>query len=369
MRVMPRLCLVACLGLMPAAARASATGTPPVPQSLKNHAPITVGIKVAPPFVIKNPDGSYGGISIALWQRIATALHLRYTFRETNLEGLLEDTQGARFQVGVGAVTVTGQREDILDFSHPFYTTGLGIAVPLQHRTAWYEVLRKLFSWQFVSVILLLAGLLFMVGVLVWFFERHRNPDMFGGKSSRGIGQSFWWAAVTMTTVGYGDLVPRTLGGRIIGLVWMFASVVVISSFTAAIATSLTVTSISENIHGPRDLQHRVVATVPDSTSAKYLASHHITARDYPDIKAAIAAVAQGRADAIVYDAPILRYYVNKSFANQLKVLPGTFQRQDYAFAMPLGSNLRKPINEQLVRIIQDPAWQRVLETYLGSNQ
>ena len=54
--------------------------------------------------------------------------------------------------------------------------------------------------------------------------------------------------------------------------------------------------------------------------------------------------------------------------ANRLKVLPGTFERQDYAIAMPLGSKLRKPINEQLVKIIQSPGWQRVLESYLGSN-
>ena len=39
---------------------------------------------------------------------------------------------------------------------------------------------------------------------------------------------AFWWAAVTMTTVGYGDKTPVTTGGRIVGLVWMFTSVIVI---------------------------------------------------------------------------------------------------------------------------------------------
>ncbi len=363
-RLLPAFCLLLTMG----AACAAPTGKTATPAASSTRAPISVGIKVAPPFVIKHDDGTYGGISIELWRRIATDLHLRYRLHETDLQGLLDKTQAGQYDVGIGAITVTAARENLLDFSHPFYTTGLGIAVPLQHRTAWLEVLRKLFSWQFVSVILLLAALLLAVGMLVWFFEHRRNPDMFGGKASRGIGSSFWWAAVTMTTVGYGDMAPRTLGGRIIGLVWMFTSVIVISSFTAAIATSLTVSSISQAIRSPRDLQHRVVATVADSTSAKYLAFHHITARNYPDVQAALQAVAENRADAIVYDTPILRYYVNQSYANRLKVLPGTFERQDYAFAMPLSSPLRKPINEQLVKIIQAPGWQRVLETYLGSN-
>lgn len=362
-----RLCLSLCLIMTACIARGSSHPATR-PKSSAQQAPIVVGVKVAPPFIIKHADGTYGGISIELWQRIAAALHLRYRFRETNLEGLLKGTEAGKFAIGLGAITVTAPREDILDFSHPFYTTGLGIAIPLRHRAAWLEVVGKLFSWQFASIILLLAGLLLAVGLLVWFFERHRNPNMFGGKPSRGIGESFWWAAVTMTTVGYGDVVPRTLGGRIVGLIWMFAGVIVISSFTAAIATSLTINSISQAIRSPSDLRHRVVATIADSTSAKYLAFHHITARDYPDMHAALQAVADHRVDAIVYDTPILRYYVNKSFASRLKVLPGTFERQDYALAMPLGSILRKPINEQLVKIIQNPGWQRVLQTYLGSD-
>lgn len=367
MSIRSRLCLSLCLLMTVCAARA-AFRSGAVPKSFANHPPIVVGVKVAPPFIIKRPDGTYGGISIDLWRQIAAALHLRYRFREASLQGLLDKTKKGQFAIGLGAITVTASREDVLDFSHPFYTTGLGIAVPIRHTTAWVEVLRKLFSWQFVSIILLLAGLLLAVGLLVWMFERRRNPDMFGGKPSRGIGESFWWAAVTMTTVGYGDVVPRTLGGRIVGLIWMFAGVIVISSFTAAIATSLTINSISQAIRSPADLRHRVVATIADSTSARYLAFHHITARDYPDMRAALQAVADNRVDAIVYDTPILRYYVNKSFANRLKVLPGTFERQDYALAMPLDSKLRKPINEQLVKIIQSPGWQRVLETYLGSD-
>ncbi|MGH8128378.1 MAG: transporter substrate-binding domain-containing protein [Gammaproteobacteria bacterium] len=359
-----RLGLTALFASFAVTAFAAATTTAPAASS--SHRSLIVGVKVAPPFVIKNTDGSYSGISIELWRRIAAARGWKYRFEQTDLEGLLAGTRSGKFAVGVGAVTVTAKREQALDFSHPFYTTGFGIAVPQQHGTDWFAVLKNFFSWQFLSVILILGAVLLAVGFLVWLFERRRNPDMFGGKSHHGIGSSFWWAAVTMTTVGYGDLAPRTLGGRIVGLVWMFAGVIIISSFTAAIATSLTVNRLSGSIQGPNDLARRTVAVLPDSTAAAYLHNNRIAAEDYSTMQKALAAVAGKQVDAMVYDAPILRYYVHKDFQSRLSVLPATFKRQDYALIMPLSSPLRKSINEQLVKIIQGPQWQNVLDEYLG---
>ncbi|MCP5004950.1 MAG: hypothetical protein GY941_13600 [Planctomycetes bacterium] len=46
----------------------------------------------------------------------------------------------------------------------------------------------------------LLALLLSCVGLVVWLFEHKRNAKQFGGSKLNGIGSSFWWSAVTMTT-------------------------------------------------------------------------------------------------------------------------------------------------------------------------
>jgi hypothetical protein len=231
----------------------------------------------------------------------------------------------------------------------------------------WLNVLRNFFSWQFLSIIIALALLLLVAGFLTWLFERKHNPDMFGGKAHNGIGTSFWWAAVTMTTVGYGDVAPRTVGGRIIGLIWMFTGVIVISTFTASIATSLTVGHLSTSIKGPRDLGHRVVATVPGSAASDYLHANHVQSHGYPDVPRALTALAGGKVDAVVYDAPILRYYIHRDWNGRLEVLPRTIERQDFALVMPRGSGLRKPINEKLVNIIQRPDWPPVLNHYLGA--
>jgi polar amino acid transport system substrate-binding protein len=54
--------------------------------------------------------------------------------------------------------------------------------------------------------------------MLTWLFECKHNPQQFGEDATRGSWANLWWAAVTMTTVGYGDKALATVGGRIIAL-------------------------------------------------------------------------------------------------------------------------------------------------------
>ena len=95
---------------------------------------LVVGTKVAPPFAMKAEDGSWHGISIELWRRIANQTHLRYRFQETTLKDLTEGVADGSLDAGVAALTVTGPRRQMVDFTQPFYSTGLGIAVARENR-------------------------------------------------------------------------------------------------------------------------------------------------------------------------------------------------------------------------------------------
>ena len=70
--------------------------------------------------------------------------------------------------------------------------------------------------------------------------------------------------------------------------------------------------------------------------------------------------------NALVYDAPILRYLVNEELKGKVEILPKTFERQDYAIALPTGSSLREPINHSLLEKIRREEWQETLYKYLG---
>ncbi|MFQ5658753.1 MAG: transporter substrate-binding domain-containing protein [Candidatus Methylomirabilales bacterium] len=325
---------------------------------------LIVGTKQAPPFAIKNPDGSWSGISIDLWRAIASELHYSYELRELDLQGLLDRVRDGSLDAAVAALTITAERERLFDFTHPFYTTGLGIAVAKRREGGWFSLVRGIFSVQFLQVIALLALVLLVLGALIWLFEKQRNPSQFGGGPASGIFSGFWWAAVTMTTVGYGDKAPVTFGGRVVAVIWMFVGIIAISAFIAAVTSALTVDRLESSIRGPEDLPRVRVATVANSAAEGYLRKRRLAYRTYKTLLASLRA--EGKVDTVVYDEPLLRYLLITELQGKVEVLPRSFERQHYGIALPSSSDLREPINPVLLEKISGSWWQEVLYRYLG---
>ena len=202
--------------------------------------------------------------------------------------------------------------------------------------------------------------------IAIYLFERNANPEHFEHGWIRGVAAGMWWAAVTLTTVGYGDKVPKSLGGRLIALVWMFAGLFIIAGFTAAVTSALTLTELRTKVNGPNDLSRVKVATVEGSTSADYLRSRHIAFVTHPDVDTALNSLVANESSAVVYDAPILRYQVYQKYTGEVVVLKNTFERQNYAFALPTNSQLREPVNQVLLRKTSGASWDEILATYFG---
>ncbi|MGO1501225.1 MAG: transporter substrate-binding domain-containing protein [Marinobacter sp.] len=330
--------------------------------------PLKVGITTVPPFVMETDDGRWEGISIDLWEDIATGMEREFEWVPMSFSELLEAVESGEIDVAVGALTMTADRETRFDFSHPFYQTGLSIAVPQVPDQGLLSSLKAFISWQFLSAVLALGAMLLAVGFLLWLVERRRNPEQFGGSAAQGIGSSFWWAAVTMTTVGYGDKAPVSLAGRLIGLVWMFAGLIMVASFTAAITTSLTVSNLRTGIQGTNDLPGKVVATITDTASQRYLEEEHIRYQTYPDLTSAMESVISGETDAIVYDRALMQYRNLQLGQEKLTILPGVFEKQLYALALPDGSPLRAQISQEVLRVTEGDSWAGIRAAYLGTD-
>ena len=327
---------------------------------------LLVGTKAEPPFSMQDQDGRWIGISIDLWRQIAAQLHLTYEFVELDQYHLLAGLQNRSLDLVVSILTITPDRLDKFDFTYPFYTAGLGIAVPFKEKNAWSSVLKQFFSHTVLVIVMIIFSVLLLVGVLMWWFERKPNPDHFGGNAVQGIGSGFWFAAGTMTAVGYGDKHPKTLGGRVTAFILMFTGVILVSLFTAAITSILTVKQLENPVRGLQDLKKAVVGTMPYTTSASFLKNNSIAFQTYPSVDEGLAAVLHGDIKAFVYDAPELRYRIKQRFQGNLEVLPQTYSQEDYAIALVDDSPLRKSINQVLVQKIRQPEWQETLSHYLG---
>jgi voltage-gated potassium channel len=77
-----------------------------------------------------------------------------------------------------------------------------------------------------------LVAVMFIVGALGTAAVELLSPNSF-----QSLGDAAWWSATTVTTIGYGDVVPGTGGGRVIAVFVMFASVATVS-FTTAVLTA-----------------------------------------------------------------------------------------------------------------------------------
>jgi len=261
---------------------------------------LLVGTKVAPPFSMKDREGHWEGISIELWDLIAKRLGVKYHFEEHTLKSLLDAVADGSLDVGIAAITITSEREKRFDFSHSYYTTGLSIAVPKNMNEGWWAVLSGLFSYRMFVIISVLISILLLIGTATWLLERRKNPENFHPHPIKGIASGVWWAAVTMTTVGYGDMTPKTLGGRMIALFWMFASLLLVSSIIAGVASTLTVARMEPLISTPEDLARGKVVSIKHSVSDTYLRSRRIYPVYVNNVSEGLHAIKEGIADAIV---------------------------------------------------------------------
>jgi ABC-type amino acid transport substrate-binding protein len=328
--------------------------------------PLLVGATVFPPAYMKTADNQWEGFSVEIWHAVAQQMGIPFEFREFNsLESLL-DALGKKEIDVIPSLTVQDRLIAIMDFSQSYLKSGLSIAVPAERPDfKWFNVILNIFSPPILKAIGLLFLMSLVFGIIVWLFERRCNSEMFGDGCIKGIDHSIWWAMVTMTTVGYGDKAPKTMGGRIFALIWMIFSIVFIASFTANITTQLTISGLKGKVRGFNDLYNTRVGAASGSEGFYYLTKKGVTVIPFQSVQEGLSAVAGKKIDAFVQDDNILKYLVKSEFPGRVQVIGGTFDEYFVSIALPQNSPLRKPINKVLLKFMKTESWTEILNRYI----
>ncbi len=340
----------------------------PWPAPAMEHPPLLIGIYPTPPFVMMDAQKPQG-FSIDLWKIMADDLNLRYRFvSSSTIAGVLADVSENRVDAALGALSITSLREQRVDFTHPYFHTGLGIMVAGKRTWSFSVFMRSFFSKQ---KLLLLGGLgvfIFAVGHIIWFVERRyaTKQPLFDKHYLPGVLEGMYWAIVTASTVGYGDKVARSWAGRLLGVILIITSLPFFAYLTAKLASDITLHEIRTGITGPRDLFDRRIGVREGSTAQEYVASTGAVMLSFARLDTAYHRLQQGNLDAVVHDRPILLYYAANQGRGRVTVLQTTFSQQDYGIALPENSPLDEQFNREILRLKEDGRLQGLHDKWFG---
>ncbi len=330
---------------------------------------LRIGIHDKPPYANKDGSGEWSGIAVDLWNSIAVQTGIRFEFVETPYKDIIPDIASGKLDAAVGEIEVTTDAEKLTDFTQPYLMSSIGIALPSKGwHPDWLSIAKDFFNWTLVQVLIAIMGGMFVVAGLIWAVERHHQKGHFQGGVS-GFGSALWFAAVTMTTVGYGDKTPSTLTGRLISFVWMLAGVLLVASFTATVAASVAAARVNEMITRPGDLFRVSCGVMADSVPQRYLQKQGIPARPYPSVESALEALAKGEIEAVVADRIALRYLAKQlpeeNPSLQFRVSPVGFQ--DLFIGIPVHHDLPEfeAINVALLNTTASEQWRDTLHHWL----
>ncbi|MEL7164855.1 MAG: transporter substrate-binding domain-containing protein [Pseudomonadota bacterium] len=319
-----------------------------------------------PPFAFEGETG-IEGFSADLMRAIGDEIgaDIRFQPRDSFAE-MLGDVQDGAVDGAIANISITGGREAVMDFTLPIFRSGLQIMVPRDagQPSIWSAILDPALG---LTVLGALAVLL-ILGMLMWVFERRKQPYF-----DRGAGEAmfpaFWYALNLVVHGGFSRDVPRSVLGRLFGVIMVLSSVFVLAFFVANITTALTVRALGDRIDTISDLDGLLVGTTADSTASAFLLQRDISHITFVDFNTMLWSFEDGDLDAVFFDSPLLAYYVATAGREHGRLIERVFRPEDYGIALPQGSDLRERINVALLNLQESGAYDALYDKWFEVSQ
>ncbi|KAF3692876.1 Glutamate receptor 4 [Channa argus] len=294
--------------------------------------------------------------------------------------GMVGELVYGKAEIAVAPLTITLVREEVIDFSKPFMSLGISIMIkkPQKSKPGVFSFLDPLayeiwmcivFAYIGVSVVLFLVS---RFSPYEWHAEEPEEGATEQGPTDQppnefGIFNSLWFSLGAFMQQGC-DISPRSLSGRIVGGVWWFFTLIIISSYTANLAAFLTVERMVSPIESAEDLakQTEIAYGTLDSGSTKEffrrskiavyekMWSYMKSAEPTVFTKTTAEGVARVRKSkgkyAFLLESTMNEYTEQRKPCDTMKV-GGNLDSKGYGIATPKGSQLRTPVNLAVLKL------------------
>nr|XP_020470267.1 glutamate receptor 3-like [Monopterus albus] len=345
--------------------------------SVENRTIVVTTIMEAPYVMIKKNymhlegNDRYEGYCVDLASEIAKHVGIKYKLsivmdgkygaRDPDTKtwnGMVGELVYGRADIAIAPLTITLVREEVIDFSKPFMSLGISIMIkkPQKSKPGVFSFLDPLayeiwmcivFAYIGVSVVLFLVS---RFSPYEWNLEDQDDtkdpqtpPDP---PNDFGIFNSLWFSLGAFMQQGC-DISPRSLSGRIVGGVWWFFTLIIISSYTANLAAFLTVERMVSPIESAEDLakQTEIAYGTLDSGSTKEFFRRSKIAPD------GVARVRKSKGKfAFLLESTMNEYIEQRKPCDTMKV-GGNLDSKGYGVATPKGSALRNAVNLAVLKL------------------
>ncbi|XP_064834690.1 glutamate receptor 1-like isoform X2 [Oncorhynchus masou masou] len=338
-------------------------------------------------------NDKYEGYCVELAAEIAK--HVGYTYK---LEVVSDGKYGARdaeskmwngmvgelvygkADVAVAPLTITLVREEVIDFSKPFMSLGISIMIkkPTKSKPGVFSFLDPLAYEIWMCIVFAYIGVSVVLFLVSRFSPYEWQGDDSDGEEGQeqqqrqqtnefGIFNSLWFSLGAFMQQGC-DISPRSLSGRIVGGVWWFFTLIIISSYTANLAAFLTVERMVSPIESAEDLakQTEIAYGTLDGGSTKEffrrskiavfekMWSYMKSADPSVFVKTTDEGVVRVRKSkgryAYLLESTMNEYIEQRKPCDTMKV-GGNLDSKGYGIATPKGSALRIPVNLAVLKL------------------
>ena len=330
---------------------------------------LRVGVCDLPPWTIAPTESRpyWSGLGALVWKNTAKNLGIDYTLSVHTFPSLLEAVSKGDIDIAMTGIPIIPENISRFGMTPPFDQSGISIATRVHSALSFASVTERVIAAEITIWLIALLGFAGLFGLMFWLVERKKNPTI-TGSGLRGFGESMWWSLTTLATVGYGDRVPTTGKGKIIGALWMASGFLLMTIAAAVFTSALTAAQLQPLVKSPTELITSRVGVAIGTTGDTYATRVNIPAVRFATFEQAVTALREEQIDAIVGSSTTLAYLVEQYPGDHITVLPRPLLRDFVSFGTRFGLDpaLEKRIELEVVKSAVSAEYSAMRASMLG---